>query len=68
MFVGQGSAPPSLWRTPTAVLQEFDYVFSENGLVAYKRGELLAVQAGAGCGRRAECSRRVPASKLSANV
>ncbi|KAL4447471.1 hypothetical protein ABPG75_004690 [Micractinium tetrahymenae] len=26
------------------VLQEFDYVFSENGLVAYKRGELLAVQ------------------------
>jgi hypothetical protein len=27
------------------VLQDFDYVFSENGLVAYKRGELLAVQA-----------------------
>ncbi len=28
----------------SAVLQEFDYVFSENGLVAHKRGELLAVQ------------------------
>lgn len=27
-----------------AVLQEFDYVFSENGLVAYKAGQLLAVQ------------------------
>ena len=26
------------------VLEDFDYVFSENGLVAYKRGELLAVQ------------------------
>lgn len=27
-----------------AVLQRFDYVFSENGLVAYKAGELQAVQ------------------------
>lgn len=28
----------------SAVLQEFDYVFSENGLVAYKEGEQIAVQ------------------------
>lgn len=27
-----------------AVLSDFDYVFSENGLVAYKRGQLVAVQ------------------------
>ena len=27
-----------------AVLSEFDYVFAENGLVAYKAGQLLAVQ------------------------
>jgi len=27
-----------------AVLVDFDYVFSENGLVAYKKGELVAVQ------------------------
>ena len=26
------------------MLQQFDYVFSENGLVAYKGGQLLAVQ------------------------
>ena len=26
------------------MLQRFDYVFSENGLVAYKGGQLLAVQ------------------------
>jgi phosphomannomutase len=28
----------------SAVLEDFDYVFSENGLVAYKAGELIAVQ------------------------
>ena len=28
------------------MLHDFDYVFSENGLVAYKAGELLAVQVG----------------------
>ena len=27
-----------------ALLQKYDYVFSENGLVAYKDGELLARQ------------------------
>lgn len=32
----------------SAALQEFDYVFSENGLVAYKAGQLLAVQSLAG--------------------
>lgn len=32
----------------SAVLQQYDYVFSENGLVAYKKGELLAVQVGGG--------------------
>ena len=26
------------------MLQDFDYVFSENGLVAYRAGELLGVQ------------------------
>ena len=26
------------------MLSEFDYVFAENGLVAYKAGQLLAVQ------------------------
>jgi len=26
------------------VLSDFDYVFSENGLVAYKKGQLVAVQ------------------------
>lgn len=26
------------------MLQQFDYVFSENGLVAYREGQLLAVQ------------------------
>lgn len=29
-------------------MDNFDYVFSENGLVAYKGGELLAMQVGAG--------------------
>lgn len=28
----------------SAVLQDFDYVFSENGLVAYKNGQLIAKQ------------------------
>lgn len=28
------------------MLTDFDYVFSENGLVAYKAGQLLAVQVG----------------------
>lgn len=27
-----------------AVIQKVDYVFAENGLVAYKNGELLSVQ------------------------
>lgn len=34
---------PPLHSNPTAV-QAYDYVFAENGLVAYKAGELLAVQ------------------------
>lgn len=33
------------------MLQDFDYVFAENGLVAYKAGELLAVQASRPGGR-----------------
>jgi hypothetical protein len=28
----------------SSVLQKYDYVFSENGLVAYKAGELMAKQ------------------------
>ena len=45
-----------------AVLQQFDYVFSENGLVAYKAGELLAVQVGRGSGRPLPHSDRPAAS------
>lgn len=33
-----------LYIVLNAVMEDFDYVFSENGLVAYKKGELLAVQ------------------------
>ena len=41
-----------------AVLQEFDYVFSENGLVAYKDAQLLAEQVRGGCHRRRGALRR----------
>lgn len=30
------------------MLSDFDYAFAENGLVAYKAGQLLAVQASVG--------------------
>lgn len=41
--------PPSSWCQPCsvplhAVIQKVDYLFAENGLVAYKNGELLSVQ------------------------
>lgn len=34
----------SLFFCLCAVIQKVDYVFAENGLVAYKNGELLSVQ------------------------
>ena len=40
------------------MLQDFDYVFSENGLVAYKGGELLAVQVRRCAGGGAERAKR----------
>lgn len=34
----------SVHTTPPTVLEDFDFVFAENGLVAYEAGKLLAVQ------------------------
>ena len=39
--------PSPLTRQPVTVLKDFDYVFSENGLNAFKDGETLAVQVAA---------------------
>jgi len=40
VFAGQNLAMSDL----LLVTKMYDYVFSENGLVAYKSGELLAIQ------------------------
>lgn len=33
-----------IWNLTVAVLTSFDYVFAENGLVAYKAGEIVEIQ------------------------
>ena len=42
-YVNQPMTKPPLLPFPAAPM-EYDYLFSENGLVAYKQGELLAIQ------------------------
>ncbi|GAB4816304.1 hypothetical protein N2152v2_003350 [Parachlorella kessleri] len=42
--VGGSDLVKQMEQLGSDVLQRFDYVFSENGLVAYKGGQLLAVQ------------------------
>ena len=43
-LVGGSDLNKQVEQLGPTVLQDFDYVFSENGLVAYKSGELVAVQ------------------------
>lgn len=42
--VGGSDLDKQIEQLGSTVLSDFDYVFSENGLVAYKKGELVAVQ------------------------
>jgi phosphomannomutase len=58
--------PLHLTSLAIAVLKDFDYVFSENGLNAFKDGETLAVQVthSSRCEDRKACFRAPPLSEF----